>query len=131
MTVHCLLLVVCNRCLSLCSGWRPDPTDKCVQCVKLASAETRLSPYTDGEAQVNKTPGGWILKYYRSGIKCHGLHNNKTAHLHVVIQHLIQQVESNNFPTCGGGFYKMCFCFVEKEPPLDPKGKGLSRKTVV
>ncbi|KAE8285092.1 E3 ubiquitin-protein ligase RNF185 [Larimichthys crocea] len=51
----------CNICLdtakdaviSLCGhlfcGWRPDPTDKCVQCVKLASAETRLSPYTDGE----------------------------------------------------------------------------------
>lgn len=39
------------------SGWRPDPTDKCVRCVKLASAETKSSPYMGGEAQVNKTPG--------------------------------------------------------------------------
>uniref|UniRef100_A0A3Q3G2W5 E3 ubiquitin-protein ligase RNF185 n=1 Tax=Labrus bergylta TaxID=56723 RepID=A0A3Q3G2W5_9LABR len=58
----------CNICLdtakdaviSLCGhlfcGWRQDPTDKCVRCVKLASAGTKLSPYTGGEAQVNKTP---------------------------------------------------------------------------
>lgn len=38
------------------SGWRPDPTDKCVRCVKLASVETKLFHYMGGEAQVNKTP---------------------------------------------------------------------------
>lgn len=48
---------VLNTSLSLCSGWRPDQTDKCVQCVKLASAETKSSPYMGEEAQVNKTPG--------------------------------------------------------------------------
>lgn len=44
----------------LCSGWRPDPTDKCVQCAKLESAEIRSSPYTAEEAQVNKTPGDYV-----------------------------------------------------------------------
>lgn len=42
--------------LACISGWRPDLTDKCVRCVKLASAETKLSPYMAGEAQVNRTP---------------------------------------------------------------------------
>ncbi|AWP15246.1 putative E3 ubiquitin-protein ligase RNF185 [Scophthalmus maximus] len=58
----------CNICLdtakdaviSLCGhlfcGWRPDPADKCVQCVKLASVETKLSPCMAVEAQVNRTP---------------------------------------------------------------------------
>lgn len=49
----------------LCSGWRPDPTDKCVQCVKLESAEKRSSLYTAEEAQVNKTPGDLCLDLVR------------------------------------------------------------------
>lgn len=42
---------------SASSGWRPDPTDKCAQCVKPASAETKSSLYMEGEAQASKTPG--------------------------------------------------------------------------
>lgn len=36
------------------------------------------------------------------------------------------------YKQCNDGFYKMWFCFfVEKEHPLDHKGKDLSQKTVV
>ncbi|KAL4688409.1 hypothetical protein H8959_004661 [Pygathrix nigripes] len=40
----------------VCSGWRPDLTDRCVPFAKLASAETRSSPSMEGAALGNRTP---------------------------------------------------------------------------
>nr|XP_058137663.1 E3 ubiquitin-protein ligase RNF185 isoform X2 [Dasypus novemcinctus] len=41
---------------SICSGWRPDLTDRCVLFAKLASAETRSSHFTAGAALGSRTP---------------------------------------------------------------------------
>lgn len=62
----------------LCSGWRPDPTDKCVQFVKLASAETRSSLYMGGEVQGNKTPGKCVCNRSHYTVKLRLSNHNKT-----------------------------------------------------